>query len=250
VCAHRKNSAIKSNIAHQNSAQILKRDNLKNNSLKKDFLIMGAGGHSKVVIDALIKMHPDYSSIRVLDDDVKKHGKRLLNILIESPDVFFSENSHSTWACIAIGDNKIRAQKYEFWKAAGAQFLSVIHPGSTISPFSNINLGSVIFAGAVINPDAKIGFNNIVNTGTIIEHDCVLEDHVQVATNATLCGGVVLKEGAMIGAGAVILPGVQIGRYAVIGAGAVVTDSVPDGAVYIGVPARDLALKKSKEFVS
>ncbi len=217
----------------------------------KNFLIIGAGGHSKVVIDALIKMQPNYSSIYVLDDDLKKHGKFLLkNIPIKSPDVFFSENLNSKFICIAIGDNKIRAQKYEFWKAAGAQLFSVIHPNSTISPFSEINAGSVIFAGAVINPDASIGFNNIVNTGVIIEHDCVLEDHVQVATNATLCGGVILREGAMVGAGAVILPGVQIGRYATIGAGAVVTDSVPDGAVYIGVPARDLALKKSKELVS
>ena len=203
----------------------------------KEFLIMGAGGHSKVVIDALLKMQPD-SQIRVLDDDVRKHGQLLLGIVIEGPDLNLLVERK---VCIAIGDNKIRAQKYEYWKAAGAKFCNIIHPNAVISPFAHlIGLGTVVFAGAVINPDAKIGANVIVNTGTIIEHDCVLEDHVQVATNATLCGGVKLREGAMIGAGAVILPGVEVGRYAVVGAGAVVISSIPDNQTYVGVPARAL----------
>lgn len=57
---------------------------------------------------------------------------------------------------------------------------------------------------------------------------------------------IVIKEGAWIGANAILLPGVVIGKNAVVGAGSVVTKSVPDFAVYAGIPAREI-LKKSIE---
>ncbi len=203
------------------------------------FLIIGGGGHAKVVIDAVLKAHPNIK-ISVFDDDEKKHGTRILNVLIEPPNLNVTLLSKGIEACIAIGDNLTRIQKYLFWKELGLKFRTVIHPDSLISPFAKIGDGTVVFAGAVINPEAWIGDNVIVNTGSVIEHDCVLENHVQVATNATLCGGVKVREGAMIGAGATILPGVEIGRYAVVGAGAVVISSIPDKQTYVGVPARAL----------
>ena len=47
-----------------------------------------------------------------------------------------------------------------------------------------------------------------------------------------------IKQGATIGANATIVCGVTIGEYCLIGAGAVVTTSVPDFALFLGVPAR------------
>lgn len=202
-------------------------------------LIIGGGGHAKVVIDAALKANPTVK-ITVFDDDESKYGTKILNVLIEPPNLNIMLLSNRIEACIAIGNNLVRAQKYLLWKELGLKFKTVTHPNSIISPFSKIGVGTVVFAGAIINPDVSVGDNVIVNTGVIIEHDCVLENHVQIATNATLCGGVKVREGAMIGAGATILPGVEIGRYAVVGAGAVVISSIPENKTYVGIPAKPL----------
>lgn len=50
-----------------------------------------------------------------------------------------------------------------------------------------------------------------------------------------------VRQGCSIGAGAIVCPGIELGRYCVIGAGAVVTRSVPDFAMVIGNPARQVA---------
>ena len=49
-----------------------------------------------------------------------------------------------------------------------------------------------------------------------------------------------LKKGCSIGANATIVCGVTIGKYALIGAGAVVNKDVPDFALMVGVPARQI----------
>ena len=62
--------------------------------------------------------------------------------------------------------------------------------------------------------------------------------------------GVVIGSDVWLGGGSILLPGSQVGDGAVIAAGAVVTGSVPAGAIYGGVPARQLGLRKNKSSVS
>ncbi|GEC73214.1 transferase hexapeptide (six repeat-containing protein) [Flavobacterium flevense] len=49
---------------------------------------------------------------------------------------------------------------------------------------------------------------------------------------------VILKNGCWIGANSILLPGVTIGKNSVVGAGSIVTNSIPDGVVAVGSPAR------------
>lgn len=52
-----------------------------------------------------------------------------------------------------------------------------------------------------------------------------------------------VKRGAAIGAGATIVCGVTIGEFSLIGAGAVVTKDVPDCAIMIGNPAKQMSIR-------
>ncbi len=116
---------------------------------------------------------------------------------------------------------------------------------------SNCNLGQNVFVagGAVIGSNVKIQNNVSVYAGTIIEDDVFLGPSC-VLTNVTnprsqvvrrsIYEETILKRGATVGANATIVCGVTVGRYAFIAAGAVVSKDVPDYAMMIGVPARQL----------
>lgn len=103
--------------------------------------------------------------------------------------------------------------------------------------------------GATIGNNVKIQNNVAVYTGVVVEDDVFLGPSC-VLTNVTnprsqvnrhsLYETTLLKRGCTIGANATILCGVIVGRYAFVGAGAMVTKNVPDFALVVGNPARQV----------
>ena len=87
--------------------------------------------------------------------------------------------------------------------------------------------------------------------GVEIGDDCLIASHVAITSithdkksglysDKNISNGVKIRSSAEFGIHAVILPGVKISDNAIIGAGAVVTSNVPRGAIFVGIPARDL----------
>lgn len=208
------------------------------NKLVKEVIVLGAGGHAKVVISTLLETNFQIKGI--LDDDPAKWNQKVLDIpVIGSIELLKSGNFDQ--AIIAIGNNKIRkdiAERYNDF----CRWISIIHPSSYVHPSVEIGKGSVIFAGAVIQPDVKIGNHVIINTGATIDHDCVIEDFVHIAPGVHLAGGVSVGEGALVGIGSSVIPYKRIGKWSIVGAGAVVIQDIPDFTTVVGVPAR--AIKK------
>jgi sugar O-acyltransferase (sialic acid O-acetyltransferase NeuD family) len=197
--------------------------------------LIGAGGHAKVVLDALLAGGTELSAIRIRDGRTEMQGRDLLGVTIDTPElgpVLAGQDIH-----VAIGAVGARVALLGQAKELGARPLTVIHPSARISSFAGVSGGSFVAALAIIGPSARIGPGVIVNHGAIIDHDCVVGDHCHIAPNASLGGGVSIGHRVLIGAGAVVLPGVRIGDDAIIGAGAVVTRDVPDRAEWVGVPA-------------
>jgi UDP-2-acetamido-3-amino-2,3-dideoxy-glucuronate N-acetyltransferase len=103
--------------------------------------------------------------------------------------------------------------------------------------------------GATIGNNVKIQNNVSIYTGVVIDDDVFLGPSC-VLTNVTnprsqvnrhsLYEASWLKRGCTIGANATIVCGVTIGRYAFVGAGSVVTKNVPDFALVVGNPARQV----------
>lgn len=205
---------------------------------------LGAGGHAKVVIDAL-RLAGGCELVGLLDADRELWGTRVLDVPVLGGDdllerLYAEGIRHAFIGVGAIGDTAPRRRIYEEIRRRGFDMVRVIHPRAVISPSADLGDGPTVLAGAVINAASRIGDNVIVNTGTIIEHDCVVGHHVHMATGARLAGGVMVGDGTHIGVGASVRQGVRIGRDAIVGAGAVVVDDVADGVVVAGVPARPL----------
>lgn len=194
--------------------------------------IMGAGGHCKVVLDIFYQIGLE---CQVFDTNSELQGKFILRNVIE----FYQKGSDlPEYGHLAIGANQVRKKLSEEIRPYIKGWLTVVHPGATLSEFASIDEGCVIAAGAVIGPDVIIGSSTIINHSAVIDHDCKIGSFSHIAPNATLGGGVVIGREALIGSGAVILPGISVGDGAVVGSGAVVTKDVKKGDRVIGIPAR------------
>jgi sugar O-acyltransferase (sialic acid O-acetyltransferase NeuD family) len=206
-------------------------------------VIIGSGGHTKSIIDALQLANVHIRGI--LAKDESQYETTLLNVpIIGGDDLLNSLQqegvTHFAMGIGSVGDNRPRQRIYEATKQLGYKALSVIHPTAVISQYAQLGDGVQILAGAIVNVHARIGENTIINTGAIIEHDCQIDAHVHIATGARLAGTVHVKQSAHIGAGATIRQGITVHDYAIIGAGAVVVRDVPPYTTVVGVPARKI----------
>jgi sugar O-acyltransferase (sialic acid O-acetyltransferase NeuD family) len=198
--------------------------------------IIGAGGHGKVVLDAVLAAG-GWIVAGIVDDNAELTGARLFDFPIVGS---VKELNDVEGYVVAIGNNRIRKEKYDYYLQACYKPVTVIHPTAIISPRASIGRGSAIFANVVVNPDAVVGDNTVLYTSCTIDHECNISQHSYISPGCNICGRVNIKTGAMIGAGAVILPGLSIGQWATVGAGAVVTANVPENTTVVGMPARNL----------
>jgi len=199
--------------------------------------IAGAGGHAKVVVDALQKQHPD--RVVLMSDDRALHTTMTLLGLpvvapLLDPCVAPGQPVH-----VALGGNRLRQRVSLEAQGLGLVLESVTHPAAHIASSAFVGAGTLVAAGAVVGPAARVGLGCIVNHGAIVDHDCSVGDWAHIGPGVVLGGEVVVEEGAMVGAGAVVLPGCRIGAWAVVGAGAVVTRDVEKSLLVTGVPAKN-----------
>jgi sugar O-acyltransferase (sialic acid O-acetyltransferase NeuD family) len=194
-------------------------------------IVVGAGGHAKVVISTLRAM--GWGIQFVYDDDTAKWGQTILGIKVTGPIALLDEKDRLP-AVIAVGDPLFRkrlAERYD------RDWITVIHPHAQVDDSAIIGPGTVIFAGTVVQPGVNIGLHAIINTSASIDHDCQVGDYAHVAPGTHLAGAVTVGEGAFLGTGASVIPGVTIGPYSIVGAGAVVIRDLPAYSTAVGCPA-------------
>jgi sugar O-acyltransferase (sialic acid O-acetyltransferase NeuD family) len=202
---------------------------------------VGAGGHGKVVLDALLKSGLSPNRIIVTDDDEDARGLDFLGFKVQHPAVQNSARQHCFH--VAIGNGIIRKRIFDAFMKIESHPVTVLHPTAAISPFAAIDAGAFIAAHAVVAPGARVEMGAIINHGSVVDHDCHIGAFAHIAPNATIGGACRVGEGALVGAGANILPMMAIGAGAIIGAGAVVLRDIGAGETCAGVPAVSVSLR-------
>jgi UDP-perosamine 4-acetyltransferase len=205
-------------------------------------VILGGGGHARVLIDALFLME-QVTLYGILLPDKTLWGSDVFGVPVLGGDELLpslaAQGVDSFVVGLgSVGDSSLRQRLFRYGLEQGLDVLSVCHPNAVLSPRASYWRGGQFLPGSIVNAGAVIGENVIINSGAIIEHDCLIGDHVHVATGAHLSGTVQVGEGAHIGTGAVVRQGITIGKNAIVGAGAVVVKDVPPDTLVIGVPAR------------
>lgn len=210
-------------------------------------VVWGAGGHGKVVVDALLAADA-YDVIGIVDDDKRKTGTKILGV----PVVDFSgglvefARANFDGMVIAIGDNYIRSEKFQELLELGVTPVTVVHPTAHISPFAKIGQGVMVLAHATINPGTVLEDNVCVNTSASVDHDNHLAYSCHILPNATLAGTVRIGEYAYVGSGAVVIPNLTVHKFSYLGAGAVAIKDVPEGVVSAGNPAAQIRLQEQR----
>lgn len=195
-------------------------------------LVIGAGGHAKVVVDAALASGLEVAAVLGQPGD----AAHVLGV----PVVHDATSVTAEAFIVAVGDNATRAAMFAEHSARGLLPATVVHPAAVVAPSASVGAGTFLAAGVVVNAEARVGVDVICNTGCTIDHDCVIGDHAHIGPGANLCGAVTIGDGTLVGVGACAMPGVTIGAWGTVGAGATVIGDLPDGSVSAGVPARPL----------
>lgn len=202
----------------------------------RPLVILGAGGHGRVVADAARAAAMDIAGF--LDDACEPGDKRGdWPVLGRDGRLDDAEFVSGHLFVVGIGDNAVRRERAKALAASGAEFATVCHPAATVAPDVRIGAGTVLFAGCVVNTGSVLGDFVVVNTRASVDHDAQIGDGVHVGPGAVLAGTVRCDAEAFVGSGAVVLPGISVGARALVGAGAVVTRDVLPDAQVVGVPA-------------
>lgn len=191
----------------------------------KRIAVFGAGGHGKVVVDA-IERNAGLDVACVMDDNPRPGTAILGHAVAGGREALLACREDIDAVIVAIGDNRARREVARWVEAQGFALQSVVHPAAVVAPSATIGAGALIMPGAVVNAEARIGANAIINSGAIVEHDCDVGEGAHVAPGAVLCGGACVGAGTLVGAGAVVLPGVRVGPSLLVKAGTVATGNM------------------------
>ena len=202
-------------------------------------VVIGGGGHAKVLISLLKKSGHQIAGYTSLRD-----AGSILDVPHIGDDSVLSELLRTSGRCQAVvGLGKVDTSPRRVQLAAELESLGFILP-VIVSPHAVVNegvamgSGTVVFDGAVINSGTKMGSLCIANTNCTIEHDCRLGDNVHVAPGATLSGGVTVGDNSMIGAGSTVVQDASICADCLVGAGSTVIADIAAPGTYAGNPVK------------
>lgn len=199
-------------------------------------LIVGGGGHGKVVADTAREMGVE--AIAFADD--KYPALRTvegLPVIGTTADVRKLSDS-ITDVVVAIGNNRLRVKYLKEFRQLGLSLATLVHPRAFVSRTAQVGSGTVIFAQAAVNAAAVLGLGVIINTAASVDHDCVLGDGVHLSPGAHLGGSVTVGENTWVGVGAAVINDITIGSDSLIGAGAAIVRDVADKVTVVGIPGR------------
>ena len=183
-------------------------------------ILLGAGGHAKVILDVLQLEHRNI--LGLITPELEKGSKHYgLEVLGDDEQL---KQYNPTEIDLINGIGSLPFQKLR-WKVSkkvrswGYTLSQVIHPSAIVSSSATLGSGVQIMAGCVIQPGCNIGRDAIINTGSMIDHDCVIDENSHIAPGCTLSGGVNIGKFVHIGTGSNIIQNIKIGKSSVVAAG-------------------------------
>ncbi len=208
--------------------------------MRRDCLILGAGGHGRVVLD-ILQSARRVNVVGFVDSDPSLTGRRIDGVpVFGRPDDLgrLLETGVAAAAIVAIGDNGARRAMAQQIDELGFELINAVHPSANIAKNASLGRNVVVAAGALVCAHCQIGDSVILNTGCIVDHESMIGTATHICPGARLAGRVTVESGAFVGIGSTVIQSIRVGYEARIGAGAVVIGDVAPMVTVVGVPAR------------
>lgn len=160
-----------------------------------NLLILGAGGHGRVVAE--IAQDCGYDHISFLDDNSPDAIGR-----IDELERFANQFDN---AFAGIGNNVLREQLILRLEAAGYHVPVLIHPSAYVSRTAKIGKGTVVEPKAIVNAGTVVGLGCIISVGAIVDHNVVVGKCSHINAGSIVKAGAEIKERTKLEAGQVVL---------------------------------------------
>jgi UDP-2-acetamido-3-amino-2,3-dideoxy-glucuronate N-acetyltransferase len=234
-------------------------DWIRGEPIKRDGPTEAISYDKKMPLTEELKYFVDHTNGDSVEIANAQNGVEVLEILEKASESLLSSGSQKS---------EVRGGKSEIGRHGfTAHPTAEIDQGSTIGSGTKIWHFSHILSGSKIGENCNIGQNVVIGPDVTIGRQCKIQNNVSVYKGVTLEDGVfcgpsmvftniynpraeiskmdqirptLVKKGVTIGANATIVCGVTLGRYSFIGAGAVITKDVPDHALMVGNPQRQI----------
>ena len=152
-------------------------------------VVLGAGGHGKVVLD-IIRAEGVYEPVGFVDADTRLTRTKVGGLPVFGPLNILPRlrQQKITHAIVAIGDNRTRLRYAGAVEGEGFELINAIHPKAFVSPTARLGRNVVICPNASVITEARLADGVILNTNAIVEHECEIGEAVHVAPAACVAG--------------------------------------------------------------
>ena len=151
--------------------------------MNRNLLILGAGGHGRVVKETAEAMGC-FHKIDFLDDSSE--------LAIGKCKDFKQYLGEYANAFVAFGNNELRYEWTVKLTEAGYKLTTLIHPTAYVSPSASVGEGSIVVAKAAVNANVIVDKGCIISLGALVDHDSYIGECAHINT------GVVVKAGSRV----------------------------------------------------
>ena len=210
---------------------------------RRPIYVLGTGGLAREMAQLLGQLglgEAFRGFIAAGEDEV---GRRLDLGPVVGDDAWLLGSTGAADVVVGIGHPAARAAAVAQYVDAGRDFdfPTLIHPTAVLDASTvALGRGNVVTAGCVFTVDIAAGDFNLFNWTVTVGHDARIGSCCVINPGAHVSGGVTIGDRVLVGTGAAVLEGRTVGSDAIVGAGAVVTRDVPDYALVVGSPARQI----------
>lgn len=199
----------------------------------KPHIIIGAGGHASVLIDALKYFKVNLIGYVALE---KSETSFIEHSYLGDDNFVLNYRPEEVVLINGIGslpDYNIRWNISKKFRDLKYEFSQVIHPSVILSQNTQIDSGVQIMANSVIQTGVKLGHDTIINTSCSIDHDCNIYKNCHIGPGTICSGGVKIKENVHVGTGSTIIQNINIGAGSIIAAGSIIHKDIPKHTKYL-----------------